>query len=504
MAASIEQLVDSLSGMTEPFEELQALKTAALALPLTTLRERVPELRLGAVFSLMNVNDREQIDLCVAILERFLQALEPVQVARSYREELERGLYHPDDSVKLLTITQVGRIVECPEAITEILNNLELLKQIILCIGGDKISVAKEAVKSLSKIARTTSGLDLLFGSNLLTDLKNVMAINDIVRYRVYELVVDIASVSEESLTYCVNSGLLPKLLEELIGEDILVRVTCTEMVTAVATTVHGRQYLAEQGIINKISNMIVGADSDPLSGLYLPGLVKFFGSLALMDSPQQICEHYPAFLKKVFEMAEGHDTTMIGVAVDTLSVLGSNMEGKNVLQKTGSRFLNIFKRIGHHAKNAATELRVRCLDSISSLLYLLPDHHTEDLLRMTESWFCSVSNQPMDFFRSIVSQPFPELHCGTLKIFTAIANQPWAQKLMIESPGFIEYVVDRTVDPDKDSKDAKFELVKALVNSKTIAEVFGNQHYLRLRAYLREGPYYIKAISTVAVEGAE
>lgn len=43
-------------------------------------------------------------------------------------------------------------------------------------------------------------------------------------------------------------------------------------MVTALAGTLHGRQYLAQQGIIDKISNLIVGADSDPLSGLYLPG----------------------------------------------------------------------------------------------------------------------------------------------------------------------------------------------------------------------------------------
>lgn len=75
---------------------------------------------------------------------------------------------------------------------------------------------------------------------------------------------------------------------------------------------------------------------------------------------------------------------------------------------------------------------------------------------------------------------------------------------MMIDSPGFVEYIVDRSVDPDKDSKDAKFELVKALINAKTTAEVFGNPHYLRLRAYHREGPYYIKATSTVAVEGAE
>ncbi|XP_075041763.1 26S proteasome non-ATPase regulatory subunit 5 [Mixophyes fleayi] len=504
MAAAIEELLAALSGSGDPIEELRTLKTAALALPLSALRERGPQLRLGGIFSLMDVADREQTALCVAILERFFQALEPIHIARTYNEELRRGLYHTDDSVKLLAISQVGRIVECPEAITAILNSLDLLKQIILCIGGDKISVAKEAIKSLSKIAHTTSGLDVLFGTNLLTDLKSVMTISDIVRYRVYELLVEISSVSAESLDFCVKSGILPQLLEELTGDDVLLRVTCTETVTMLAGSLHGRQYLAQQGILDKISNMILGADSDPFSGLYLPGLVKFFGNLAIMDSPQQICEHYPAFLTKVFDMVEGHENTLIGVAVDTLGVLGSTIEGKQVLQKTGIRFNNVCRRIGQHAKNAPTELRVRCLDSISSLMFLPLDEHTDDLLAMSESWFKCLSPHPMELFQSMATQPFPELHCGALKVLTAVANQPWAQKMMIDSPGFIEYVIDRSVDPDKDSKDAKFELVKALVNSKTSMEVLGNQHYLRLRAYLREGPYYVKAVSTVAVEGSE
>lgn len=68
---------------------------------------------------------------------------------------------------------------------------------------------------------------------------------------------------------------------------------------------------------------------------LVLSGFVKFFGNLAVVDSPQQICERYPIFMEKVFEMAESHDPTMIGVAVDTLGILGSTVEGKQVLQKT-------------------------------------------------------------------------------------------------------------------------------------------------------------------------
>uniref|UniRef100_A0A8C5UKC8 26S proteasome non-ATPase regulatory subunit 5 n=1 Tax=Malurus cyaneus samueli TaxID=2593467 RepID=A0A8C5UKC8_9PASS len=487
-------------------EELRALRVALQAVPPAALppaRCRRPD-RPRCVPAAVHTERGEQVSTCVSILERLLQALDPLYVIQNLREELQKGLLHPDDSVKILTMSQVGRIVEDSDAVTEILHSPELLQQIINCIGGEKIAVAKEAIKSLSGIAQSQEGLEALFGSSLLGALRNVMATSDVVRYRVYELIVEISSVSAESLNYCASSGLIPELIGELTGDDVLVRATCIEMVTSLAHTPHGRQYLAQQGVIDKISNIILGAESDPFSSFYLPGFVKFFGNLAIVDSPQQICERYPVFMEKVFEMAESQDPTMIGVAVDTLGILGSNVEGKQVLQKTRSRFQNLLSKIGHKAKNAPTELRLRCLDAISSLLYLPPEQQTEDLLRMTESWFTSLSSQPLELFRSISTQPFPDLHCGALRVFTAIANQPWAQKLMLDSPGFVEYVVDRSVEPDKASKDAKYELVKALVNSKTIAEIFGNQYYLRLRAYLHEGPYYVKAVSTTAVEGAE
>uniref|UniRef100_A0A452RP26 26S proteasome non-ATPase regulatory subunit 5 n=1 Tax=Ursus americanus TaxID=9643 RepID=A0A452RP26_URSAM len=466
MAVQALALLREVSRLEAPLEELRALHSVLQTVPLSELREQAAELRLGPLFSLLNENHREQTTLCVSILERLLQAMEPVHVARNLGADLQRGLTHPDDSVKILTLSQ--------------------------------------AIKSLSRISLTQAGLEALFESNLLDDLKRVMKTNDIVRYRVYELIVEISSVSPESLTYCTTSGLVTQLLRELTGEDVLVRATCIEMVTSLAYTHHGRQYLAQEGVIDQISNIIVGADSDPFSSFYLPGFVKFFGNLAIMDSPQQICERYPIFVEKVFEMTESQDPTMIGVAVDTIGILGSNVEGKQVLQKTGTRFERLLMKIGYQAKNASTELKIRCLDAISSIFYISPEQQTDDLLRMTESWFSSLSRDPLELFRGISNQPFPELHCAALKVFTAIANQPWAQKLMFNSPGFVEYVMDRSVEHDKASKDAKYELVKALANSKTIAEIFGNPNYLRLRTYLSEGPYYVKPISTTAVEGAE
>lgn len=49
-------------------------------------------------------------------------------------------------------------------------------------------------------------------------------------------------------------------------------RATAIEMVTTLAHSLHGRQYLAQQGIMDKVSNMIRGAETDPFSSFYLPG----------------------------------------------------------------------------------------------------------------------------------------------------------------------------------------------------------------------------------------
>lgn len=92
----------------------------------------------------------------------------------------------------------------------------------------------------------------------------------------------------------------------------------------------------------------------------------------------------------------------------------------------------------------------------------------------------------------------------GYLYVFQAIAPQPWGQKLMISTPSFMEFVLDRSTGQTKEAKDAKFELVGSLVSSSTAAEILGSQHYISLKNYLREGPYYVSAVASVSTEGAD
>lgn len=56
-------------------------------------------------------------------------------------------------------------------------------------------------------------------------------------------------------------------------------------------------------------------------------------------------------------------------------------------------------------------------------MFFLQPEQQTEDLLALTESWFHLLSKHPMDMICNISAQPFPELHCGALGIFTVSAQ---------------------------------------------------------------------------------
>lgn len=83
------------------------------------------------------------------------------------------------------------------------------------------------------------------------------------------------------------------------------------------------------------------------------------------MDSPQQVCENYPAFLNMVFAMAMSSDPSQIPVALDTLGVLGGTVEGKQVLHKTGVRMVSDY-----------TAKKVHFLVKfVSSLLYSCCEH---------------------------------------------------------------------------------------------------------------------------------
>ena len=140
---------------------------------------------------------------------------------------------------------------------------------------------------------------------------------------------------------------------------------------------------------------------------------------------------------------------------------------------------------------------------SLRSYVFHQLAEQTTELLATTESWFYHISSDPLSVLMKLAQQPFVEIHTANLELLDVLASQPWAQKLMNNYAGFKEFLLDRSTEKTKEGKEAKYKVVRTLVNSPTTLDVFGRVYMMKMREYHNEGPFYVTVESAVDYEEA-
>jgi 26S proteasome non-ATPase regulatory subunit 5 len=62
-------------------------------------------------------------------------------------------------------------------------------------------------------------------------------------------------------------------------------------------------------------------------------------------------------------------------------------------------------------------------------------DQDTQSLA-LTKSWFEQLAPNPMELVMSVCRQPFIELRLATLQVLRVLAEQPWGQESISNTPG--------------------------------------------------------------------
>ena len=239
---------------------------------------------------------------------------------------------------------------------------------------------------------------------------------------------------------------------------------------------------------------------------IYCVGLLKFFGTVSLSKKADSaaICERYPEFLRLILEaLPSPANTTLWGTAVDTFGVLGSSESGRRALQNTEAELRASLKCLGEFIVNGHSDIRTRTLRTVSMLLSC-PEGHDRKWEESTSlQWFNTLHPKLFTVVMSIVKQPFQDLRLAGLHVLLTMSSFEWGQRQFQQHAGFLEYLLDRSTEPDKEGREMKYEIVHSLVTSGSIAEaVFGNVDLLKLRKYDREGPFFSAADTTIALEG--
>lgn len=212
--------------------------------------------------------------------------------------------------------------------------------------------------------------------------------------------------------------------------------------------------------------------------------------------------DKYPHFLHFTLKAAlSPSDDTVWGVAMDTFGLLASTLPGRTLLISKQGATEQVLHKLGELVPMSSTEVRCRSLRAIKMMLSCNEDYNWE--VSISRQWFAKIHPHLLQLLLSIVRQPFADLRLAGLVVLVELSAHEWGQREMQACPGFLEYLLDKTSEPDKDGKELKYEVVHRIIGSDCGETVWGNVDMMKMKVYHREGPYYHTRNTAVAVEGA-
>lgn len=181
---------------------------------------------------------------------------------------------------------------------------------------------------------------------------------------------------------------------------------------------------------------------------------------------------------------------------------LGRSHEGKILLNESHSvRMHETLNNIGKSIRNLPTPLKVRALNCLETLFQCDAfDATNNQISSITEQWFSSLTeNNQLTFVQEFCQNPFPEIKTAALGLLRAICNYTWGQRALANTAGFIEFLLDRNAEFDKEILYEKYNVLKAIVNSREFDEITSKQ----IRKYVDDGVFYVQGVMEVAIEGS-
>lgn len=122
------------------------------------------------------------------------------------------------------------------------------------------------------------------------------------------------------------------------------------------------------------------------------------------------------------------------------------------------------------------------------------------DFRTITQTWYDYLSEQEnLNLVMDYIKNPFPEMTRAALGLLKAIVGHRWGQTYLLNTGGFVEYLLNRKREADKDVVLDKYEVIRQLASS----TVFDEQTTSQLKRYVAEGAFFVHGITEVAIEGA-
>ncbi|KAF7268906.1 hypothetical protein GWI33_018008 [Rhynchophorus ferrugineus] len=318
------------------------------------------------------------------------------------------------------------------------------------------------------------------------------MQTNEITRLRIFEVIINISTQSDYSFKKLIDAKYMEKIICDLQNDDILLKMNIVEMLSELGQSEHGYVYLDKSRSLDKIISILT--EDNLTMQLCEPGILKFFGHIAY-KRPMEVMNQYDMLFNRLFMHLSCDDMTIFGISLDIIGHIGKTAEGKIALQSI-DKIETAIKTVSSRLSSIPTDIKIRALSCLESLLRVTDNNN--EITSLTHEWYSFIGANPMDVILRYAKNPFSELRLSGLGILNALANQTWGQEAIKNSAGLVEFLLDRNIESIKECKESKYEIIKLLSQS----IIFDENTLERLQNFVKEGPFYVQALTEVAIEG--
>lgn len=405
-------------------------------------------------------------------------------------EIVEKIIKHPNARVKTVAVRFVEKnLLKCPA-----LHNAATLSLFIECLKSTETSIGVPSIQIL---------IDLLSTQNFLDDpavkqqlLAALVTADETVALRIYSIAVGVARKNTEMLDKM--EFLLEKCINAIEKSDLLVMINVLEVLKDLCLESYGLVYLENKGVFNKLMKKIESINDDPLATLLVPGLMKFFGNVAVVF-PEKIFNAYPALVHTLFTCILSDDFQLLYTALDTLGYLARFDDGKRALDSLdGDQGMKVLQHIAKAIPSYPSDLKVRALNCFENVFFVDPANpRNNQITYICQKWFGGIFGIDLAVLLNFCHNPFEDIAMSAFKLLRSLAYHDFGQRAVALTGGFVEFLLDRNTKVSHEVKQIKYEIIQVLAES----NAFDAAITLQLQKYVREGFNYVQGITEVAFE---
>jgi len=555
--STIIELVNGLSLDTQRDERLKTLKTLrANILPLSL--EQTQRLfhanthlnmnNLFYIFSEINNNTDDSTaqtdDLLIKndttdIFEKFLSSYNNIgHLLEAFNKELT-DLYSNAGCEKLQSMCLerfcfLIKQVRCGGAYPLVNPSIylcDLMPLIISNIQHNGSGYAALVSKFLCEIAQLNTielhGPTLVFNSHNVNVLREILNKDSVQFFRIFEIIVALSSICENVLNNCESEFHLNRLIEAFLyeGTDILSKLNLIELLKDLAITKHGFTFLDRNSHLQRLITYLDTCEKsdDAMEAmardLFVPAVKKLFGHLAFIN-PRDILRSYSKFFDMILQSLDksisvsNENKDNICLSLEILTLVFKNPTSKKVVFDRYEQYLNdsMLPQIFNFIKYKISDVKMKAISLFESLMHLSysDEFGLKAISQLNQAIFQNFLQQDanfLDYLLHTVKQPFYDTRIAILKIFISFFGNDWAVEYVFQNENlnaaFMQYLLDRSTELEKEGRLAKFDLVKTIVNLVCVNKIVPLNQLELLNRYVREGPFFMQRQAAVAFESS-